>query len=102
MFSELKVGEVYTFKTSGGEEIVAKLHSDGKGMIIQVVNPVSVAHGGQGMGLIPSMITADHEKSVQLNTNNILMVCEADENVKNKYIELTTGLKLPGKKLILG
>lgn len=103
--SQYKEGEIYTFKTTGGEEFVAKVtkqHSEGSYDYIEVTSPVSVVHNGQGLGLLQTLITADHRQSVKINTNNVLMFCESEENAKNKYIELTTGLKLPEKKLILG
>jgi hypothetical protein len=37
-----------------------------------------------------------------LNTKSISIVAATDDNVKLKYLEATTGLKIPEKKLILG
>ena len=99
----LKDDSVYTFKTTGGEEIVAKVvKSYLEGDFIEIVNPVSVGHHGQGMGLMPSLFTADSDKPVKLNTKNVLMVAETDDAIVTKYIELTTGIKVPEKKIVLG
>ena len=98
----LEVGKVYTFKLNSGEELVAKYSSEVVGDYIKVTEPVSVAPGPQGMGLVPSLFTADPDQSVTINTNCIAMYCETDDAVRMKYIEATTGIKVPEKKLILG
>jgi hypothetical protein len=98
----LEVGKVYTFKLNSGEEVIAKYSCEAVGDYISVTDPVSVAPGPQGMGLVPSMFTADPGQSVTINTNSIAMYCETDDSVRMKYVEATTGIKVPDKKLILG
>lgn len=95
-----KAGEVFTMKLASGEELVAKVvdvHSD----FIQVSEPVSVAPGPQGMGLVPSLFTADHARPITINTNSIVMHALTDEPVRVKYIEATTGLRVPEKKILM-
>jgi len=96
-----KSGSVYTCKLNSGEELIAKVAIAG-GDWIEIENPVSVAPGPQGMGLVPSMFTADPALNVRINTNSVAMYVETDDNVRMKYIEATTGIKVPEKKLILG
>jgi hypothetical protein len=98
----LEVGKVYTFKFNSGEEVVAKYSSEVIGDYINVTEPVSIAPGPQGMGLVPSMFTADPSQSVTINTNCIAMYAETEDSVKMKYIEATTGIKVPDKKIIMG
>lgn len=98
----LEVGKVYTFKLNSGEEVVAKYSSEVTGDYINVTEPVSIAPGPQGMGLVPSLFTADPSQSVTINTNSIAMYCETEDSVKMKYIEATTGIKVPDKKIIMG
>jgi len=98
----LEVGKVYTFKLNSGEEVVAKYSSEVVGDYINVTEPVSIAPGPQGMGLVPSLFTADPSQSVTINTNSIAMYCETEDSVKMKYIEATTGIKVPDKKIIMG
>ena len=93
--------EVYTFKLNSGEEVVAKV-KQASGEWIVIHDPVSVAPGPQGMGLMPSLFTANPDKSVTINTNSIAMYCETDEAVQTKYIQATTGITIPEKKVILG
>ncbi len=92
---------VYTFKMNSGEEMVAKVKQAGGDWII-LEEPVSIAPGPQGMGLIPSLFTADPKAEIKLNTNSVSLVSETDDSVKMKYLEATTGIKVPDKKLILG
>jgi hypothetical protein len=97
----LKTDEVYTFKLNSGEEMVAKVKQAG-GDWIFIHDPVSVAPGPQGVGLMPTMFTANPESETRLNTNSIAVVAETDDSVKTKYIQATTGIAVPDKKLILG
>ena len=95
------VGQVITIKLTSGEELITKVITNNGDHLI-IMAPVSVAPGPKGMGLVPSMFTADPDESIRLNTNTITVWGKTEESVKNKYIEVTTGIKLPEKKLILG
>lgn len=97
----LKIDEVYTFKLNSGEEMVAKVKQAGGDFII-IHDPVSVAPGPQGVGLMPTLFTANPQSETRLNTSSIAIVAETDDNVKTKYIQATTGIAVPEKKLILG
>lgn len=93
--------EVYTFKLNSGEELVAKFISSHTNYIV-IEEPVSVAPGPQGMGLVPSLFTASTKAETRLNTLSVALFSLTDDSVKMKYLEATTGLKVPDKKLILG
>ena len=97
----IETGKVYTFKLNSGEELISKVKQiDGTEIIL--AEPCSVAPGPQGMGLVPSIFTSDPKGEVRLNTNSVTLYAVTDATVKSKYIEATTGIKLPDKKLILG
>lgn len=98
---ELKSGEVYTFKMNSAEELIAKVVSVTETEVL-LSEPVSVAPGPQGLGLVPSLFTVGAKTDVKLNLNNIALYALTDESVKAKYIEATSGLIVPDKKLILG
>lgn len=97
----LKVGETYTFKLTSGEEVVGKVTAI-EDHIVSLQDPVSVAPGPQGMGLMQSMFTADPKDPARLNINNVTIFALTDSAVKAKYIEATTGLVVPDKKIIMG
>lgn len=97
----ITIGETYTFKLTSGEEVVGKV-TGVEDHLISLKDPVSVAPGPQGLGLIQSMFTADPKDPARLNINNVTIFALTDDSVKVKYIEATTGLVVPDKKLILG
>jgi hypothetical protein len=97
----LSINEVYSFKLNSGEEMVAKVVNLNDN-IIEITEPVSIAPNQNGIGMIPSMFTTDMEGKFRLNTNSIAVVGDTNEQVKVKYIEATTGIKVPEKKIVLG
>ena len=97
----LELNTVYTFKLNSGEELVAKVVQAG-GEFIVIEQPVSIAPTQQGMQLIPSIFTGDPKSQVKLNTSSVAMFVSTEDSVKMKYLEATTGIKVPEKKLILG
>ena len=94
-------GKVFTFKLNSGEELIAKVVEITRDNVI-IQEPVSIAPSQQGMGLVPSMFTADPKGKFTLNTNSISLYAETEDNVKMKYLEATTGIKVPEKKIVLG
>lgn len=98
----LEVGKVYTFKFNSGEEMIAKVQSECVGNYVSVSDPLSVAPNAKGMGLIPSLFTSDPNQSVTINTNSVAMYCEAEDSIKLKYLEATTGIQVPEKKILVG
>lgn len=97
----ITVGEVWTFKLTSGEEVVGRVTAVDD-HIVSLQDPVSVAPGPQGMGLMQSMFTADPAAPARLNINNVTIFAVTDEKVRAKYIEATTGLVVPDKSIIMG
>ena len=92
---------VYTLKLNSGEELIAKVIQT-SGEFITIEEPVSIAPTQQGMQMIPSVFTANPKGEFKLNTNSIALYAETDDSIKMKYIEATTGIKIPDKKIVLG
>jgi len=97
----INTGEVYTLKLNSGEELIAKVVAR-TDQYLTVESPVSVAPGPQGMGLVPSLFTADPRENVTININSVAVVAVTEDAVKMKFIEATTGIKVPDKKIIMG
>jgi hypothetical protein len=97
----IDVGAVMTFKLNSGEELIAKVVGI-EGQFVKVTEPVSIAPSPQGMGLVPSMFTAEPKDDAVININSVSLYALTEESVKFKYIEATTGIKIPEKKIILG
>lgn len=98
---QIEINEVHTFKFNSGEEIIAKVTAF-EDPWITVNEPVAVAPSPQGMGLIPALFTADHGQPIQINIHNCTFVARTDDAVRTKYIEATTGIAVPEKKLVFG
>lgn len=98
---KLETNEVYTFKLSSGEEVIGKVVSQDD-ISIELGTPLSIAPNPQGMGLMPSMFTAEQDKNITLNTNTVTMYAETADAVRIKYIEATTGITTASKKIVLG
>ncbi len=92
---------VYTFKLNSGEELIAKVTQSG-GDFINIEEPVSIAPTQQGMQMIPSVFTANPKGEFKLNTSSIALYAETDDSIRMKYIEATTGIKVPDKKILVG
>ena len=98
---QMEQNEIYTLKLISGEEVISKITEIGSDYLI-LSEPVSVAPQPQGIGLMPSMFTAEKDKTVVLNTRAITMWCETADPVRIKYIEATTGITTTSKKIVLG
>ena len=97
----LEPNKVFTFKLNSGEELIAKVVQSG-GDFIVIEEPVSIAPTQQGMQMIPSVFTANPKAEFKLNTSSIALYAETDDSVRMKYLEATTGIKVPDKKIVLG
>ena len=97
----LQPGQVYTFKLNSGEELIAKVKQAGGDWII-LEEPVSIAPTQQGMQMIPSIFTANPKGEFKLNTSSVAIYAETDDSVRMQYLEATTGIKVPDKKIVLG
>lgn len=98
----MEVGKVYTFKLNSGEELIAKVVEYPNNGTIIITEPVSIAPSQKGMQMIPSMFTVDPGSNVTLNTHSVAFYADTEDSIKDKYLEATTGIKLPDKKIILG
>jgi len=97
----MEIGQTYTFKFNSGEELIAKVVEDNTTNLV-IENPVSIAPSQKGMQLIPSLFTVDPDEKVTLNTTCISMYAVTEDSVKMKYIEMTTGIQIPDKKILVG
>ena len=97
----IKENEIFSIKLNSGEELITRVKEVTDTYLI-ISEPVSVAPGPQGMGLVPSLFTAKPDGEFTLNRTSIAIICETEYNIKSKYSEAVSGVKVPEKKLILG
>lgn len=97
----LQIDEIYSFKLVTGEEVVAKVLINNTDSL-EVKTPILMMLGPQGLQMMPAMFGGNAEKNVHINTSNIVMVADAREDIRNKYIEITTGIAPVTKSIITG
>jgi len=97
----IKENEIFSIKLNSGEELITRVKKVTPEYLI-ISEPVSVAPGPQGMGLVPSVFTANPSGEFTLNRNSIAIVCETEYNIKTKYSEAVSGIKVPEKKILVG
>ena len=85
-------GEVVTVKLTTGEELIARFEEDAGGDLI-TSKPVVLAPGAQGIGMVPWIMSAEPDK-VKINSSNILTYATTQKEIADKYIEMTSSIKL--------
>jgi hypothetical protein len=86
-------GEVVTIKTTAGEEIVAKLVTDGP-LSVTVKKPLCLTATKDGIGLVPFLFTTDPDSEISINKNSIMVLAATIKDAADRYTEQTTGIKL--------
>lgn len=97
----LKPNEIYAFKLTTGEEIITQVVVQ-QPDYCEIKHPIVVGLGPQGLQLMPGMFSANLEKSLRINTSSIVIVADARDDIRNKYIEVTTGIAPVTKSIITG
>ena len=88
----LKSGETVTIKLTTGEELIARFEEENNGDVI-TSKPVVLAPGAQGIGMVPWIMSAEPDK-VKINKVNILTYVTTQKEISDKYIEMTSSIKL--------
>jgi hypothetical protein len=78
---------------ASGEELIAKLAEDGASYY-KLNRPMSLSMGPQGIGMIPFMLTANHDKDLKLQKTAVSAIETTDKQFADAYIQQTTGIKL--------
>ena len=97
----IETNEIYTFKLTTGEELVAKVIEVNENHLV-ITQPISTVLSPQGLQMMPSLFSSNVDKSVQLNTSSWAMVAHTREDVRNSYIQATTGIAPVSKQIITG
>jgi len=94
--------KVYTFKLTNADEIVAKVIdiTDDAYVLSQ---PLSAVPTEKGIQLIFTIFTADPRENITINKTAIAMICTTAEQVRDHYLEATTGIKpVRNSKILMG
>ena len=88
-----KNGDTVTIKTTGGEEVVARL-VDENDKSITITKAMAIVATQQGIGLGPFSFTADPDANLVLNKQGILYVSKTVGESAAQYIKSTTGIEV--------
>jgi hypothetical protein len=93
---------VYTIKIANGDEIVARITQE-TDTTYAVTKPLTVVPGPQGINMMNSLFTADPDKLVTINKQQISLIAPSREEVCDSYLEATTGIKpVRNSKILMG
>lgn len=90
--SKYDINDIVTFKLSNGDEIVGKIVED-EMLEWKVERPCTVVPSQKGIMLIASLFTTDPDIKITLNKSHVLMHAPTAKQVKDHYLEVTTGIK---------
>lgn len=96
-----ETNNIYTFKLASGEEIVAKLvEITDQHLLLQ--NPILTVLSPQGLQMMPALFSANQDKNVRLNIHSCAMMAETRDDIRNSWIQATTGIAPVSKQIITG
>ena len=94
--------QVYTFKLTNADEIVAKvIEITEDGYILS--QPLSAVPTEKGLQLIYTVFTGNPKENAAINKTAIAMISQTREEVADHYLEATTGIKpVRNSKILMG
>lgn len=95
------LGEIYTIKLTTGEEIVTRI-TNMTGDTIEILNPILTVLSAQGLQMMPGLFSANLNHPVTLNKNSWVLMADTREDVRNSWIQATTGIAPVTKQIITG
>ena len=97
----LTVDAVYTFKLNTGEELVAKLTEINPDHLV-IQHPILTVISQQGLQMMPGLFSAKMEQEIRLNNASWAMIAETRDDVRDSWIQATTGIAPVRKQIITG
>jgi hypothetical protein len=98
----IQYDEIYTFKLVTGEEIVARVVSGNADTGFDIEHPILCMLSPQGLQMMPYMFSAKMGGKLELNTSSWVMFAETRDDVRNSWIQATTGIAPVSKQIITG
>ena len=98
---KLETNNIYTFKLNTGEELIARVvEITSDHMIIE--HPILTVISQQGLQMMPGLFSADLGQNVRLNNASWAMIAETRQDVRDSWIQATTGIAPVRKQIITG
>jgi hypothetical protein len=88
----IKEGSIITVKLNSGEELVARFESDDD-VLLNITKVRTVAHGQDGLGIIPWMMTSQ-SNTISINKTTVVAYTTTDDAIAKSYQQNTTDIKL--------
>ena len=98
---KLETNTIYSFKLNTGEELVAKIVEINQDYLL-IEHPIMTVLSQQGLQMMPGLFSANLDKSIRLNNSSWAMIAETREDVRNSWIQATTGITPVSKQIITG
>ena len=101
MTRQIEPNTIYTIKLLTGDEIVTKiLEIMPDHMIID--HPIACALTSQGLQLMPALFSSNQDKNVRINNSSWAMITETRDDIRDSWIQATTGIAPVRKSIITG
>jgi len=97
----IETDQIYTFKLNTGEELVARL-VEAQGDHMTIEHPILTVLSPQGLQMMPGLFSANMDKTVRLNNSSWAMIAETRDDVRDSWIQATTGIAPVRKQIITG
>jgi hypothetical protein len=98
---KLETNNIYTFKLNTGEELIARTVEIGPDHMI-IEHPILTVISQQGLQMMPGLFSADLGQNVRLNNASWAMIAETRQDVRDSWIQATTGIAPIRKQIITG
>ena len=98
---KLETNNIYTFKLNTGEELIARMVEIAPVHMI-IEHPLLTVISQQGLQMMPGLFSADLGQNVRLNNASWAMIAETRQDVRDSWIQATTGIAPVRKQIITG
>ena len=98
---KLETNNIYTFKLNTGEELIARVTEIAADHMI-IEHPILTVISQQGLQMMPGLFSADLAQNVRLNNASWAMIAETRQDVRDSWIQATTGIAPVRKQIITG
>ena len=98
---KLEINNIYTFKLNTGEELIARVVEIAPDHMI-IEHPILTVISQQGLQMMPGLFSADLGQNVRLNNASWAMIAETRQDVRDSWIQATTGIAPIRKQIITG
>lgn len=88
----IREGSIITVKLNSGEELVAR-YEDETETNLNISKVRTVAHGQDGLGIIPWMMTAQ-SNTISINKSTVVAFTQTDKEISKSYQQASTDIKL--------